>query len=76
MKELNKCLKVGSANLRAADAELLYQNLGCQKGLINYFSIINDSQNKVQVIIDKVIMDAKYASFHPMDNTASTAIST
>jgi hypothetical protein len=24
MKELNKCLKVGSANLRAADAELLY----------------------------------------------------
>ena len=76
MKALNKYLKVGSGNLRAADAEPLYQFLGCQKGLVNYFSIVNDTQNKVKVIIDKAIMDGQYASFHPMDNTASTAIST
>ena len=43
---------------------------------MNYFSIVNDIKTKVKVIIDKAIMDGKYASFHPMDNTASTAIST
>lgn len=43
IKALNKYLNVRSGNLRAADAKYLQQNLGCQKGLVNYFSIFNDS---------------------------------
>lgn len=74
MKDLNKYLPVGSGNLRGADPEPLEQFLGCKKGLVNFFSIINDTDKKVKVIIDKRLVDAEWVSFHPMDNTASTAI--
>jgi Ala-tRNA(Pro) deacylase len=43
LKGLNKYLKVGSGNLRAADQETLTETLGCRKGTVNYFSILNDT---------------------------------
>lgn len=52
MKGLNKYLKVGSGNLRGADAEPLESLLGCKKGNINYFSILNDVEKKVQILFD------------------------
>lgn len=42
MKALEKHLKTGSGNLRGADAETLEKYLGCVKGLVNYFAIVND----------------------------------
>jgi hypothetical protein len=36
--------------------------------------MINDVEKKVKVIIDKQLIDGEWASFHPMDCTASTAI--
>jgi hypothetical protein len=36
--------------------------------------MVNDTQKKVKIIIDQKLMDAEWASFHPMDNTGSTAI--
>lgn len=75
MKALSKHLKVGSGNLRAADLESLEKWLGCRKGLVNYFAIMNDTQHKVKVLMDQALLDAPFSSFHPMDNTGSTAIS-
>jgi hypothetical protein len=43
MKALNKYLKFGSEILRAADAEPFYQFLWCHKGLVNHFSLVNDT---------------------------------
>ena len=74
MKGLNKYLPVGSGNLRGADAESLENVLGCRKGVCNYFAMINDVEKKVKIIMDKRLMDAEFVSFHPMDNTGSTAI--
>jgi hypothetical protein len=74
MKEFNKFLKVGSGNLRGADEDVLNKLLGCKKGMVNFFSIVNDSERKVKLIIDQKLMEAEWASFHPMDNTGSTAI--
>lgn len=74
MKDLNKYLPVGNGNLRGCDPEPLEQFLGCKKGMVNFFSMINDADKKVKVIIDKRLLEAEWASFHPMDNTASTAI--
>lgn len=74
MKALEKSLKTGSGNLRAADLESLEKYLGCRKGIVNYFSIVNDRSNKVKVLLDKRLLEAPFASFHPMDNTGSTAI--
>ena len=42
--------------------------------MLNYFAILNDTQRQVKVVVDKRLLDANYASFHPMDNTGSTAI--
>ena len=69
---MGKYLK--ASNLRAADEESLANLLNGKKGMVNYYSIINDKEKKVQLILDKVLFDSDWASFHPMDNTASTAI--
>jgi len=74
MKELNKYLKVGSGNLRGADEQSLAKYLGSIKGTCNYFSIVNDVEKSVKLIIDKKLLEAEWASFHPMDNSSSTAI--
>jgi hypothetical protein len=52
----------------------LYKYLGCRKGLVNYFSIINDKEKGVKLIYSKKLYESKWQSFHPMDNTASTCI--
>ena len=75
MKGLEKYFKVGSGNLRGADQDSLEKYLGCRKGTCNYFSMINDVEKKVKVVIDQRLMEAEFASFHPMDNSASVAIS-
>jgi hypothetical protein len=38
--------------------------------------MINDVDKKVRIILDSKLMsaDTEFVSFHPMDNTASTAI--
>ena len=41
---------------------------------MNYFAMINDTEKKVKIIVDQRLMDAEFASFHPMDNTGSTAV--
>lgn len=74
LKLLQKYLGVGSGNLRAADLDTLWKYLGCKKGLVNYFSIVNDVENKVKMIYDKKLYESKWQSFHPMDNAASTCI--
>ena len=73
-KQLEKLWKVPSGKLRGADENSLNKYLGCKKGMVNYFSILNDTKKEVSLVIDKRLLDAPFASFHPMDNTGSTAI--
>ena len=42
--------------------------------MVNYFSIVNDVNHEVTFIMDENLMNAPYATFHPMDNTGSIAI--
>mmetsp|Transcript_35021 Transcript_35021/g.53760 ORF Transcript_35021/g.53760 Transcript_35021/m.53760 type:complete len:364 (+) Transcript_35021:182-1273(+) len=74
LKAVNKWLKVASGNLRGADEESLTKFLGCRKGMVNFFGTINDSERNVKVLFDKTLYEAEWCSFHPMDNTGSTAI--
>lgn len=43
LKDLNKYLPCSSGNLRGADPESLEKILGCRKGIVNYYSMINDT---------------------------------
>ena len=75
MKELTKFFLVGSGNLRGGSAELMESLLGVRAGAVNLFSIINDTEKKVTLAIDKTLMENyDWVGFHPMDNTATTAI--
>jgi len=74
LKDLNNYLPVASGNLRGADEESLNKFLGTKKGMVSYFSMLNDTNHDVKIIMDKRLMDAPYVSFHPMDNSASCAI--
>ena len=74
-KSLTKKGKCSSGALRGAGPDELAKYLGCKKGMVNYFSTVNDVDKKVVVLMDKRLMEAKWASFHPMDNHASTCIS-
>ena len=52
MKQLTKSLGVGSGNLRQGDAEKLEGILGVQGGSVNLFSIVNDVDNAVSLVVD------------------------
>jgi len=76
-KDLEKYLKTGSGNLRAAAFEVAEDLLAAQKGAVNLYSIVNDSEKKIELIVDKRIIDEfEFVGFHPMVNTATTAIRT
>jgi Ala-tRNA(Pro) deacylase len=49
--------------------------VAAQKGAVNLYSIINDSEKKIEIIVDKrLVEEFEYVGFHPMVNTATTAI--
>ena len=76
MKQLAKQENVGSGNLRGGDAEKLEGILGVKAGSVNLFSIVNDVNKEVKLVIDKRLWDDfEYVGFHPMVNTATVAIS-
>lgn len=52
LKDLNKHLPVKNGDLRGADLEVLEKYLGCRKGTVNFFSILNDKEKNVKVIFD------------------------
>lgn len=74
-KDLEKHLKTGSGNLRGGAFEVAQDILAAQKGAFNLFGIVNDSEKKIELIVDKRLVDeCAFVGFHPMVNCATTAI--
>ena len=55
--------------------ELLYEALGVRPGSVTAFSILNDTENRVRFILDAGLFQHEIVNFHPLENTATTAIS-
>ena len=54
----------------------MYELLGAKKGGVSLFSIVNDVDNAVTLVVDQRLWnDFDYVGFHPMVNTATVAIS-
>ena len=66
-----------SGGLRLADETILQQKLGLTQGSVTVFGLINDQEHDVKLILDKSLIDGTYSRvlFHPMVNSATTAIS-
>ena len=61
--------------MRGADETVMEQLLRVKKGSVNLFSLLNDTQNQVKLVIDSRLWnDAERIGFHPMQNDATTSI--
>lgn len=75
MKALEKHFKTGSGNLRGGDQDDMYKYLGVKAGAVSLFGILNDTDKKVNLVIDqRLLNDFDYVAFHPMQNDTTIAI--
>jgi Ala-tRNA(Pro) deacylase len=73
LKTLHKTL--GCARLSFGKPELLMQVLGVPAGSVTAFSLINDTEHRVSVVVDAALMGHASINCHPLENTATTNIS-
>ncbi len=66
---------IGSARLSFGSAELLHEVLGVWPGSVSVFCLINDRDHRVRLVLDRDLLQAQPVNFHPLANTATTAIS-
>ena len=72
MKKLHKT--IGCARLSFAKPDLMEDVLGVTPGSVTAFSLINDTEGRIDVIVDQRLMDYDIINCHPLENTATTAI--
>lgn len=74
LKALARHLRCG--RLSFAPAEALQRYLGCTAGAASLFGLVNDMQGRVTAVIEEPLLAAgEDLLFHPLENTASVAIS-
>src|SRR5689334_21143921 len=74
--DLNAVSKlIGAGRFSFGNAQLLMQCLGVTPGSVTLFALINDSERKVQLILDEGLFAHDLVNFHPLSNDATTAIS-
>lgn len=73
-KELSK--QIGSARLSFASAEYMEKYLDITPGSVSIMGLMNDKEKKVQLLIDKDLLNEAYFGCHPCINTSSLKFST
>lgn len=66
---------IGSARLSFGSAELMEQTLGVTPGSVTAFALANDTGHQVTFVLDAALADSDPVNFHPLTNTATTAVS-
>ena len=66
---------IGSARLSFGSADRLQASLGVTPGSVTALALINDPEHRVRFVLDRALADAEMVNFHPLTNTATTALS-
>ncbi|MGI9484090.1 MAG: prolyl-tRNA synthetase associated domain-containing protein [Hyphomicrobiales bacterium] len=66
--------KIGAARLSFGKPDLLLEVLGIEPGSVTPFAVINDTSQRVNVILDEKMMAEELLNFHPLKNDATTTI--
>jgi len=66
---------IGSAKLSFGKPELMLETLGVTPGSVTAFALMNDTERRVTFVLDKALLAKEPLNFHPMINTATTAVS-
>ncbi|MBE7636214.1 prolyl-tRNA synthetase associated domain-containing protein [Sneathiella sp. P13V-1] len=73
LKALKK--QIGAKNLSFGKPELLEEVLGVTPGSVTPFALINDTEHRVKVLLDSLMMEEEFLNFHPLINDKTTQIS-
>ena len=65
---------IGSARLSFGNEALLWDTLGVRPGSVTALGLINDGDRRVTFVLDQALWDADVVNFHPLTNTATTAL--
>ena len=68
--------QIGSSRLSFASAEAMEQFLDITPGSVSVMGLMNDKENRVQLIMDKDVLQGEYIGCHPCINTSSLRIAT
>jgi Ala-tRNA(Pro) deacylase len=66
--------KIGSRRLSFGKPDLLMALLGVEPGSVTPFGLINDSENRITVILEERMMREPLLNYHPLSNDATTTI--
>lgn len=66
---------IGSARLSFGSPALMEETLGVTPGSVTAFGLINDTERRVRFVLDAALAAADPVNFHPLENTATTAVS-
>jgi len=65
---------IDSARLSFGSADRLWEFLGVKPGSVCTFSITNDTENKVKILLDKSMMESDLVAYHPLLNTMTVTV--
>lgn len=68
--------QINSSRLSFASAENMEKLLDIKPGSVSVMGLINDSENSVNLLIDKDLLDLPFIGVHPCINTSTIKIST
>ena len=65
---------LGSDRLSFGKEALMWETLGVRPGSVTALGLINDADRRVTFVLDQRLWDADIVNFHPLTNTATTAM--
>lgn len=68
--------QIGCSRLSFADSEYMEEFLHIKPGAVSIMGLMNDTQNRVQLLIDKPVIEADTIGCHPCVNTSSLKLKT
>jgi Ala-tRNA(Pro) deacylase len=66
--------KIGSKRLSFGNATLLMEALGVTPGSVTPLALINDEAERVQLVLDRSMMEQEMINLHPLINTATITL--
>jgi len=65
---------IGSDRLSFGNEGLMWETLGVRPGSVTALGLINDAERRVGFVLDRRLWEADVVNFHPLTNTATTAL--
>ena len=75
-KTKNLSAQIGSARLSFAKPEYMEKYLDITPGSVSVMGLMNDTEGKVQLLIDEDVLVGEYIGCHPCINTSSIRLKT